>query len=166
MKKYDVKGISIMNNSSLMMIVFFFMTLTGCMFSKSEPVPLEPVPINRIQLKFGSPLSIGTPVIGPSSVKDHILCGLFYFDHTRFEEASEEFKKAYQAIPDSRNRLYQRCVSARTVCLLLSGDRDGFNEEVQKLKSTYTNYELMAIESIDQHAEAIFEIYKDFQKNR
>ena len=166
MKKYNIKGVFVMNFSKIMMLFVLFVTLTGCMFPKSKPIIVEPVPAKFIQLQFESPLLIETPSMDPFFVKDHILCGLFYFDHTRFEEASEEFKKAYQAIPDSRNRLYQRCVSARTVCLLLSGDRDGFNEEVQKLKSTYTNYELMAIESIDQHAEAIFEIYKDFQKNR
>ena len=81
-------------------VLVIFAILTGCSTSKPKTEPIAPVyrPTETINLHFNRPLIIKMPVKDPATVEEHIQCGLFYFDQTRFGDAASEFEKAREKI--------------------------------------------------------------------
>ena len=141
-----------------------YLPLAGCATSKPTPLPPAYRPADTVNLHFKRPLIIKTPDASPVTVEEHIRCGLFYFDQERFAEAADQFEEAQQRINDRRNPLNRACLISTAVCHLLTDNKPGFIKAAKELKSSYTQYELVAIEKMNGQVKAIFDLYDEFMK--
>jgi len=126
------------------------------------PEPPAPEPPKAVSFRFPQPLVVETPAGDPTTAQEHILCGLFYFEHGRYEEAAGEFSLARARITDFRNRLSRDCLVSEAVCYLLTDNKAAFVQAVNTLRATYTHYELMAIENQDRRLRALTDISNAF----
>lgn len=130
-----------------------------------KPVIAEPPPSatpEAVSFRFPQPLAVATPAGDPTTAQEHIQCGLFYFEHCRYEEAAGEFSSARSRIRDPRNALSRDCLVSEAVCYLLADNKPAFMGAVNALRATYTHYELMAIEHQNLRLKALTEICNAF----
>lgn len=144
-----------------------YLLISGCALLRTGPEITAPAndPPVIVNIRFSRPLVIKTPERKPVTVKEHILCGLFYFDQGRFEDAAGEFEEAGKRISDSRDPLHRKCVMSCAVSHLLADDKPGFMKAVRELKTTYNRYELMTIEDLDEQAKTLFQLSDEFSGN-
>jgi len=130
-----------------------------------KPIIVEPPPPElpkAVSFRFPQPLVIATPAGDPATAQEHIQCGLFYFEHCRYEEAAREFSSARSRITDPRNSLNRDCLVSEAVCYLLADNKPAFVGAVNALRATYTHYELMAIEHQNLRLKALTDICNAF----
>ena len=143
------------------------MGLFGCGASKPQPTELGPVfhPVKQVELTFDSPLTVRTPEHDPTSVKDFIEVGLFYFDKEQYASAAEAFHQARSKVVNSNCGLARQCLIASAICYLVLDDRENFKSATGQLKASYSRYELMDINSIDNRAVTLFKLSEEFNNN-
>ena len=140
--------------------------LTGCGTTKPKAEVLPPVykPAKTVELHFKRPMIVRTPQKDPSSVEEHIRCGLFYFDQESFVSAADEFKKACKRLQEPQNPLYRACLISAAVSHLLADDKPAFMKAIKELKSSYHRYQLMVIEDMDDRVKVLFGLYDELMK--
>ena len=131
----------------------------------TEPLPKAQAPVKTSSFRFDRPLVVSVPNEEPATVREHILCGLFYFEHGRYEKAANAFETARGPILDPANSLNRRCLIAEAVCRLLEDDKPAFVHAVGALKATYSSYKLMAAEQRDSQLEVLLKLQQAFARN-
>ena len=95
-------------------------------------------------VKFESPLFIPVPDDEPQEVKDFILAGLFLFEHSRFEEATDYFIAASERILDDKSNLYKETLMAAAVSSLIAGDKTRFIQVMDTINGGLSRFERMS----------------------
>ena len=150
-------------------IISLLFILTGCAGSRvkqetSKSIDKREELTETVDIRFERPLTIRTPEAAPLSTKQHIQTALFYFENGKYLQAAEEFDSAGQGIVD-KGELYRNCLIAIAVCKLLLDDKAGFMRSIEKLKGTYSSYELMVVRDKVKRIKALFNLYNGFKNN-
>jgi len=103
-------------------------------------------------VKFESPLFIPVPDDEPQEVKDVILAGLFLFEHSRFDEATDYFIIASERILDDKSNLYKETLMAAAVSSLISGDKTRFIQVMDTINGGLSRFERMSIKDGRWHS--------------
>ncbi|GAJ19911.1 unnamed protein product [marine sediment metagenome] len=106
-----------MNNLTIFIITGLLL-ISGCASTSIKPLDL--IKRNKATvIKFEKPLYIPVPDDELQEVKDFILTGLFLFEHSRFEEATDYFMTASDGISDKESKLYKEAMMAAAVSSLI-----------------------------------------------
>lgn len=149
--------------TNIVLVITACLIFSGCSFLQPEPVQEKIIPLS-FSIKFKAPIIVKTPLGEPGTVKEHILCGLFYFDHQRFKQASNEFEQASKLINNQDTGIFRACLASEAICHLLSNNKAAFTANVEQLKSTYSKYELINTKLKDSRNDAILNICCDIKK--
>jgi len=147
------------------LMALIYLGLNGCATVKPDGErDLNRVP-ETVDIRFRRPLVVKTPEGDPVTVEERIRCGLFYFEKDRFAEAAGQFDMARKGIADHDNPLYRACLMSMAACYLLTDDRAAFVKTVRELRSTYTEYQLIAMEKRDPGMRTLLRLSDEFVKS-
>ena len=164
--KYMYKSLGKMPSAFLLSVLFLsiYLGLVSCATKKPIPQPPASEPPRTVSFRFAPSLVVSAPAGEPATVREHVRCGLFYFQHNRYEEAAKSFQAARGPILDPANDLSRQCIVAEAVCQLLSDNKPAFVKTVNALKATYNKYELMTVEQRDSRMKALMDVQSAFAR--
>jgi len=133
--------------------------LTGCAGTQ-QAVPVEPEikPHQLSAVFFKYPLKVTVPAADPLSTEEFVYAGLFFFQEGSYVDAAQNFEEASDRILETGHPLRRLCLMSAAVCYLLLDDKALFVDTVEKLRLTYTRYQLTALRRMEPRARALLDM--------
>jgi len=92
------------------------------------------VPDGGVWIRFEDPL-VPTLPEKPTSIRDKIMAGLYFWQNCQFPEAAYYFLRAAEEIKEN-SELKRRCLIAAAVSYLVGGNKEEFVRVVEELGTT------------------------------
>jgi len=141
--------------------ILLFSAFIGCV--SSPPVPIIPKEPVVKTLRFSRNIQSMPPHKKPSTVEEHIKCGLFYFDQEKYKKAASEFTNGSKKIINKNNSLYRSCLLSASVCHLLNDDKNSFVKTFEAVQTSYSEYEWLVAKD-DVQLKSLLRLYDELIK--